>query len=344
MKEIVAGPVQSGTPTPAASVPAGANEGQPVTGTVSPTAFIDVTAAPFGADPTGRSDSTAAVQAALDAAGAVTTVLCEQMVCAERVPFDYEGWEFQLAQQRRRPVTQAPSRGGWPLVDAAGGADEPPPGADEGAAGPAAAPSVVFMPPGTYLIDRPLLVPPYVTLRGSWSHPPECGSDFPSPNQSAANQNWWLPEVFASRVHGTVIVTDYGRGCEDRADMYAFITLLGPSSALRGVWIYYPWQGVRNKALPRLTFGVVPYQWTVRAAPSNPTDIVGCFSLGRSESCSVSDLFLQNSYSGIDFSFYSGRHVLERILGPAVAGGYPHRRMLRHRPHHRRALLAVLGP
>lgn len=206
-------------------------------------AFINVTASPFSADPTGTQDSTDAFQSALDLAG-------------QSVP---------------------------PLH-----------------------PNVVFAPAGIYRIDGPIRVPKHVTLEGTWVSPPDCGAFFPSANQPSATWKWWDPQVYRAFFAGTVFVTDYGRGIEDKPDIPAFITLEGPSSILKGIWVYYPWQGIRDKADLTQPLQVVPYQWTVRA---------------ESESCAVSEVFLQNSYSGLDFSPFGARHILQHIWGQPLREG-----------------------
>lgn len=105
-------------------------------------------------------------------------------------------------------------------------------------------PNTVFVPAGIYKIDRPITIPPYVTLEGTWDSPPDCDASFPSPNQPVNARNWWDPEIYCSFLKGTVLVTDYGRNINDRSDIPAFITLAGPSSTLKGVWIFYPRQGI----------------------------------------------------------------------------------------------------
>jgi hypothetical protein len=96
--------------------------------------------------------------------------------------------------------------------------------------------------------------------------------------------------------------------------MPAFITLLGPSSTLKGLWVYYPWQGIPDQDNPLGPFEVVPYQWTIRAHSLNRpgAEVV---------SCTVSEVLLQNSYSGIDFSAYGARHVLQHIWGQPLREG-----------------------
>src|SRR5262245_54083414 len=154
-------------------------------------------------------------------------------------------------------------------------------------------PNTVLVPAGIYKIERPITIPPYVALEGTWDSPPDCGASFPSPNQPSNTRDWWDPQIYSPFLKGTALVTDYGRGINDRSDIPAFITLVGPSSMLKGVWIFYPLQGVAfyqkgpphgrsdrpevfDKAYP--VFEVIPYQWTIRAT---------------AESCTVSEVLLQ---------------------------------------------------
>jgi hypothetical protein len=261
-------------------------------------AFINVTDPPYCADPTGVRNCTKAFQWALDAAGAYQDrAFSQQKVCGDDRVFAYgPNWEEK----------------------------------------PNAESNIVFVPSGIYKIDGPIFIPPNVTLEGTWVSPPDCDSTrFPSPNQVGAQSNWqwWRPEVYRPLLHGTAIVTDYGRGYEDRTDKYAFITLLGPNSILKGIWIYYRLQGVKDEHradeldkmdtdptkypyqypdLFKTAFDVAPYQWTIRAGLDGSSYIGGC---------TVSDVLLHNSYRGLDFSTDGGRHILQHIWGQVIREG-----------------------
>jgi hypothetical protein len=297
--------------------------------TVAPLQF-DVTDPAFGADPTGQTDCTAAFQAALDAAGGYHTVLQPEHLCPN---VDLVRWTVpkppppapklpEPRKDRPRPFA-SPFQAvltGFPDVG------EATPSAPVSAASDVSrTPNVVVVPPGTYWIDGPLVVPPFVTLQGSWTRPPDPGAavDFPSPrwidpdSPHETPRPWWEPSEYLPHLHGSVLLTDYGRGCEDESGKYAFITLVGPTSTLKGFWIYYPWQGVKNRTARRRRLGVVPYQWTIRAAPLPGQ------SGNKHEgiSCAVSEVLLVNSYSGIDFSYYGGRHILQHIWGQPIREG-----------------------
>jgi hypothetical protein len=292
--------------------------------------FFDVTDPVFGADPTGQADSTAAFQAALDAAGEYKTVLQQEHLCPNIAlvrPEVPKPWPWPPQTPNTGTPTALAFSSGVQNVSAVRPDRSEPRGTSPPSAALEAskAPNVVVVPPGAYWIGGPLVVPPFVTLQGSWTRPPDPGAafNFPSPRWISSEppyqtlRPWWDPNEYLPHLHGSVLLTDYGRGCEDAGDKYAFITLVGPSSTLKGFWIYYPWQGVLNRRGGRKRFGVVPYQWTIRAAPL-PGQLPGNH---EGISCAVSEVLLLNSYSGLDFTYYSGRHILQHIWGQPIREG-----------------------
>jgi hypothetical protein len=112
--------------------------------------------------------------------------------------------------------------------------------------------------------------------------------------------------VYRPFLKGTVIVTDYGRGIEDRADIAAFITLTGPSCTLIGVWIFYPRQGIP------LFFGEMVRHWGQSEFPGHSLSMDNSSNW---ESCTVSKILLQNSDSGVDFSNFGASYILKHIWG-----------------------------
>ncbi|MGG6310430.1 glycosyl hydrolase family 28-related protein [Paenibacillus macerans] len=92
----------------------------------------------------------------------------------------------------------------------------------------AAGGGTVYLPAGTYRIDRPLVVPTGVELRGSWD----------VPHHTIGG--------------GSVIFTNYGENLDDEAD--ALITLEA-SAGVRGLSVYYDRQDWRD---------IKPYAWTIR--------------------------------------------------------------------------------
>jgi hypothetical protein len=57
---------------------------------------------------------------------------------------------------------------------------------------------------------------------------PGAALNFPSPRWISpespyeTSRPWWEPSEYLPHLHGSVFLTDYGRGCEDKADKYAW--------------------------------------------------------------------------------------------------------------------------
>ncbi len=92
---------------------------------------------------------------------------------------------------------------------------------DEAAAG-----GEVFLPAGRYRLEKGLVVPPGVTLRGTWQAPHH-----------------------AEHRKGTILLAYAGKGSETGDPLIR----LSPNSCVRGVTVYYPEQRIP---------GTVPYPWT----------------------------------------------------------------------------------
>jgi len=103
----------------------------------------------------------------------------------------------------------------------------------------------VFLPSGRYRLDGTLTIPPGVILSGTWRAPHH-----------------------AQLSTGTVLLAYNGRGQEDGTPLIS----LSPSSAIRGLTIFYPEQTIED---------VQPYPWTIQ---------------GRGMHNSVIDVTLVNPY------------------------------------------------
>ena len=110
---------------------------------------------------------------------------------------------------------------------------------------------VVYLPPGRYLLQRPVSVPAGVELRGSGS---------------VATRE----QVLTSR--GTLIYADWGKAADDAAadTGQALVTLAGANAGLRSLRFVYP-----NNIF---TDGVKPWNYTVRGAASGVYAIFVCFT------------------------------------------------------------------
>jgi hypothetical protein len=129
----------------------------------------------------------------------------------------------------------------------------------------------VFLVAGRYRLNGHLTIPPGVTLRGSWK----------APHHACLNT-------------GTVLLAYEGRGDENEMPLIT----LSPSSAIRGLTIYYPEQNIDD---------VQPYPWTIQ---------------GSGMHNSVIDVTLVNPYNGIDIgSSHNELHYLRNIYGCPLKRG-----------------------
>ncbi len=122
----------------------------------------------------------------------------------------------------------------------------------------------VNLPPGRYRIDGSLSVPSAVTLSGSWKAPHH-----------------------GHGLLGTVLEAYGGRGSEEGPALVE----LEPSSAVRGLTIIYPEQGIP---------GTVPYPPTIRGRGMHPT---------------VMDINFVNPYYAIDLSERHELHHIRNVFG-----------------------------
>ncbi|MDO8684764.1 MAG: glycosyl hydrolase family 28-related protein [Armatimonadota bacterium] len=131
----------------------------------------------------------------------------------------------------------------------------------------------VFLPAGKYRLDHALIIPTGVTLTGSWK----------SPHHS-------------QQTGGTILLAYAGKGKEDGP---ALIELL-PSSAVRGMTIFYPEQKLPDP---------IPYPWTIQGSGMHP---------------SAEDITLVNPYKGIDFGSKPNElHYARNVYGcPLKIGVY----------------------
>jgi len=129
---------------------------------------------------------------------------------------------------------------------------------------------VILLPAGTYRIEGYLTVPSGVTLQGIW-------------HSSHHEDKTWGSALFALA----------GRG---NAEGQALITL-SPSSAVRGLKIYYPEQKVHD---------IQPYPYAIR---------------GRGMEFTVENVTFVNAYQGIDCSAAHELHTLRDIRGCVLRQG-----------------------
>lgn len=126
----------------------------------------------------------------------------------------------------------------------------------------------VRLPVGRFRLDGPITVPPDVALEGAWTGPHH-----------------------ARLKSGTVLLAHAGRGDEDGPPLIS----LGPSSALRGVTIYYPEQTCTTDAPP------APYPWTIR---------------GRGMHVTVEYVTLVNPWRALDFGTeWNELHLIRNVFG-----------------------------
>ncbi|MGC9327882.1 MAG: glycosyl hydrolase family 28-related protein, partial [Candidatus Hinthialibacter sp.] len=129
----------------------------------------------------------------------------------------------------------------------------------------------VFLPAGKYRIADSLSVPSGVTLRGVWQAPHH------------ADQAW-----------GTALLAVGHRGDEKGPALIQ----LAPSSAVKGLTIYYPDQRLDD---------VQPYPWAIQ---------------GRGMHGSVIDVTLVNAYQGIDFGTHRNElHYIRNVYGCCLRRG-----------------------
>ncbi len=129
----------------------------------------------------------------------------------------------------------------------------------------------VLLPAGTYRIDDHLTIPAGVTLRGIWQAPHH------------EDAEW-----------GTVIHAMGYRGQEDGPALIQ----LSPSSAVRGLTIYYPEQIFPD---------IQSYPWAIQ---------------GKGMHGSVIDVTLVNAYQGIDFgSHHNELHYIRNVFGTVLRRG-----------------------
>jgi len=124
---------------------------------------------------------------------------------------------------------------------------------------------VVELAQGRYALRGPVTVPAGVTLKGQWNGP-----------------------HFSTLAAGTVIEVAWGAGQEDGPPQF----MLGESSTLQGLTLFYPEQDAAN---------IQPYPWTVQ---------------GRGTHLNVFDCTFVNPYKAIDFaSFPHEMHYIRNVYG-----------------------------
>ncbi len=129
---------------------------------------------------------------------------------------------------------------------------------------------VVLLPAGYYRIEGNLTVPAGVTFQGIWDSPHH------------EDQTW-----------GSALFAVSGEG---DADGTALITL-SPSSAVRGLKIFYPEQDVNS---------IKAYPYAIR---------------GSGMECTVDNVTLVNAYQGIDFSPVHELHTIRYVRGCVLKQG-----------------------
>ncbi len=130
---------------------------------------------------------------------------------------------------------------------------------------------IIYLPPGKYLINGNLKIPAGITLQGVWSTPHH-----------------------SDKVIGTMLLATNGKDKES-GDPLIF---LNPSSAVKGITIYYPEQKYLK---------IHPYPWTIQ---------------GQGMHCNVEDVTLVNSYNGIDFGTYHNElHFIRNVFGCCLRRG-----------------------
>ena len=142
----------------------------------------------------------------------------------------------------------------------------------------------VWVPAGSYLLGGSLLVPHGVCLQGTWTAP--------------ISQPWKGPPGAAGSAAGSNLLTTHGHG---DATAPAFIRLSG-NSAVRGLAIHHPRQTPTDPP--------IAYPWTIASAAAG------------ADNCAVENVFLANSYQGIDFGHrVTGRHFIRNVYGDVLHRG-----------------------
>jgi len=145
---------------------------------------------------------------------------------------------------------------------------------------------VVSVPAGKYLIKTNILVPPSVTLEGTWRAPSSVDRYHRVPQEPDKG-----PEL-----QGSVLLAVENPGLEDAT---AFIRL-ERNATLKGVTIFYPHQTKTNPP--------VAYPWTVAT--------VGA------DNCSIIDVLMVNPYQAVDFgNRASGRHYIRSLYAQPLRRG-----------------------
>jgi hypothetical protein len=141
---------------------------------------------------------------------------------------------------------------------------------------------VVFAPTGNFLIKTHLSVPAYTSLVGVFQAPPAFSQD-----------------------KGTTLLAVDGAGATTGK---VFIQLVGPSSTLEGVAVFYPNQTMTNPP--------VPYPPAIRGGVPAPQRTKWADNLA------IKDVLLVNPYTGVDVStFPCGRHLIQGLYGQPLSRG-----------------------
>ena len=149
--------------------------------------------------------------------------------------------------------------------------------------------AVVSVPAGTYKILGHLTVPSNCELRGDNHFP------YRSWGSGSGIPVGTTLQVFAGANCTQPSSTDANSTC------HPFILLQGSNAAVSGMSIVYPQQAGPQAAAP------VPYPWTIR---------------GSGDDCTVKNVFLVNSYLGIDMgTLPAGRHLVENVYGNPLKTG-----------------------
>lgn len=145
---------------------------------------------------------------------------------------------------------------------------------------------VVSVPAGKYLIKTNLLVPPSVTLEGTWRAPVTVDRYHRVPSDPSQG-----PEL-----SGSVLLAVENAGLEDATP---FIRL-DRNATLKGVTIFYPEQTKTNPP--------IAYPWAVAT--------VGA------DNCSIIDVLMVNPYQAVDFGTrVSGRHYIRGLYAQPLRRG-----------------------
>jgi len=145
----------------------------------------------------------------------------------------------------------------------------------------------VEVPAGKYLIKTHLLIPEAVTLEGTWKAPASLGN--------VAEMKVGAP---GEPLTGSILLAVDEAG---KADGTPFITLKS-NATLKGMVIFYPNQTKTNPP--------VAYPWTVATGPDS------------TENPSIVDVFMVNTYQGVDFGSYETmRPYIRNLYADALYRG-----------------------